>query len=68
MLDQVLSGRIELLVNVLQSFRSDRLHSHQRAFDIGGTHGIEEFGIFRRLHRYLGEENHVGRKLRQARH
>ncbi len=57
--DQVFPGRIELFVNVLQTFRSHRLHSHQRTLDVGRVHGIEELGVFRGLHGDLSKEDRV---------
>src|SRR5579864_8477257 len=32
-LHQIFSGQIEILVNVLQTFRGDRFHAHQSAYD-----------------------------------
>ena len=66
--DQIVSGTIEFLVNVLQTCRSHRLDPDQRPFYVGRLHGIEEFSIFGRFHGDLGEENRVGRQLGQPPH
>src|SRR5581483_5342893 len=60
-IDEVVASTIELLVNVLQPLRSDRLYAHQSSFDVRRLHGIEKLRIFSSFHCDLGEENGVWR-------
>src|SRR5580692_1104877 len=65
---EFLARQVEILVDIFQSFRSNRFHSHQRALDTRGFHGIEKFRVFRRFHCDLSKEDHVIRKLGETRH
>src|SRR5205085_1487839 len=56
------------LVTGLQSFRGNGLDPHERPFDVGRLHCIEELGVFRSFHGDLSEENCVLGKLCQASH
>src|SRR5437016_3977734 len=66
--DQLLARTIEVLIDILQPFRSYCLHSNQSSHDPRLAHGLEKIRILGRLHRNLCKENGVFRQLREARH
>ena len=68
LVDQLVAGRIERLVDVLQAFAGDRFDPDQRPLDVRAAHGVEEVRIFGCLHRDLSEEHHVARQLREFSH
>ena len=54
-LDQVRTGKIEILVNVFQASGSNRLNSDESSFDAGSFHRTEKFDVFGGFHGDLSE-------------
>jgi hypothetical protein len=46
---QRLTDFVEALVHILETFRCDSFHAHQRALDVGAPHGIEERRVLGRV-------------------
>src|ERR1700674_5846078 len=65
---EFIACQVEVLVDILQSFRGNRFHADQGALDARRLHGIEELQILGRFHRDLSKENHVIRELGETRH